>query len=460
MRGLDEFKKISDTNLDKLDLSKESKLRLIDAVKSTRKINFGRLRLMFIPTVAAVIAFIILLSGVFLKNGTLEVYGDDLMKGITPQKVVTVELSKQFIQATVDFSIDLFKNAYTKNKNSLVSPISVYLALGMTANGSDDKTLKEFETLLGKPGINIKELNAYYNSLLSKLSNGKSGNVSIANSIWYNKDESFNFRKDFLQTNANYYNASAFKADFTSKQTIQEINKWVKVNTGKQIDKIIDKIDGNIVMYLINATYFDAQWKKPYDKANVHKSSFELADGTNRSVDFMYSDELGYLKGDKSRGFIKPYKDGKYSFVALLPDEGVNIDSYVESLSGEIFINLLKSKSEEHVTAGLPIFKSEYNVKLVEPLKHMGLKECFDAEKANFSRMTSTKNNIFVSNVLHKTFISVDTQGTKAGAVTTVRMAGSAAPKTKSIILNRPFVYAIVDNETKLPLFIGTLMVP
>jgi serpin B len=134
----------------------------------------------------------------------------------------------------------------------------------------------------------------------------------------------------------------------------------------------------------------------------------------------------------------------------------------VASLSGSSFTNLIKDKSEGNVNAGIPKFKSEYSIELVEPLKEIGLKECFDDKKANFSKMVNgLKDNIYVSDVLHKTFISVDTEGTKAAAATKVEMRTKGAPLIlKSIILNRPFVYAIVDNETKLPLFIGTMVEP
>jgi serpin B len=422
--------------------------------------NFRKIGLMGIPA-AAVIAFIVLFTGIFPQNAVLRVHAEDLMSGITPQKVEKIELSEQFLQSTADFSVELFKKSYSKGQNSLISPMSVYLALGMTANGADGNTLKEFEALLGKKGINIKELSSYYNSVVVKLTNNQSNKVSIANSIWYKDDESLKVKKDFLQTNGDYYNAAAYKADFSSTKTVQDINNWVKANTGNQIDKIIDKIDANTVMYLINALHFDAQWLEPYTKESVRKGNFKLAEDTTKSVDFMYSLESGYIKDNMAQGFIKPYKDGKYSFVALLPNEGVSIDRYVSTLNGESFINLFKNKSQDMVSAVLPKFKADYSIKLVEPLKQMGLNECFNDEKANFGKMVSSaKGNLYVSDVLHKSFISVDTQGTKAGAATKVEMQTKGAPMTKSINLNRPFVYSIIDNETKLPLFIGTMMNP
>ncbi len=198
MKKLTNLKNIADINLEKLDLSQESKLRLKNQVKKGRHINFRRLSFIGIPTISALIAFLILFNSIFSNSGTVKVFAKDLMKEITPQKVDTVELKEEFIRSTADFSVDLFKNAYTKEENSLVSPTSVYLALAMTANGADGKTLTEFETLLGKYGINIKDLNAYYNSLSQKLTKDDSGKLGIANSIWYSQDKNIDVKNGFL----------------------------------------------------------------------------------------------------------------------------------------------------------------------------------------------------------------------------------------------------------------------
>jgi len=458
LRKLTNLRNIVDSNLEKLDMSQEAKSKLKSEVK---KRDFRKLSFVSIPFAAAILVFIIISTGLFSGDRTLKVFAENLMKEIKPQKVQTVELKNEFIDSTSDFSVDLFKQSYTKGKNSLVSPTSLYLALGMTANGAEGNTLKEFETLLGKPNINLMSLNSYYNTLSKRLTSVNSGKLSIANSIWYSQDKSLTVKRDFLQTNADYYNAAVYKADFKDTKTVKDINNWVKFNTGNKIDKIIDKIEDNSVMYLINAIYFQDQWKEVYKKEDIRKDNFILTNGTKQSVDFMYSQENSYLKDDRSEGFIKPYKNGKYSFVALLPNENISIDNYISSLSGESFIKLLKNKSEEKVSAALPKFKAEDKIDLIEPLKKMGLKECFDPSKANFTKMGNSQGeNIFVGKVIQKTFINVDEQGTKAAAVTEIEMRATGMPISHSITLNRPFVYAIIDNETNLPVFIGTMMKP
>lgn len=413
-----------------------------------------------IPVLAALIlAFLVFPTNLFSTREAVQVHANNLMEGITPKKINSVKLDDRFIYATADFSIELFKNSYTKDKNSLISPLSVYLALGMTANGADGNTLKVFEKLLGQRSININDLNSYYNSLSNNLVKTKYEELIIANSIWFRNDNNLNVNKSFLQTNADYYNASIYKANFNNQATAQDINNWVKNNTGNKIDKIIDKTYSNDMMYLINAIYFEGQWKKAYDSNNISKDTFSLIDGTKKSVTFMSSTEKEYIHDDKVQGFIKPYKSGKFSFVALLPDKKINIYNYISSLSGEKFIELISNKSEQEIDVKLPKFKSEYKMDLVEPLKKMGLKECFDGNKADFNKMViNNSDKLWVGDILHKTYISVCEQGTKAAAVTSVGIDSYCIPTT--INLNRPFLYAIIDNETKLPLFIGMMTDP
>jgi len=415
-----------------------------------------------IPAIAALLALIVFISGMFSREGAVTVLAKDLMEGIKAEEPTTVELKAEFIQSTADFSVELFKNSYAKRENSLISPTSVYFALGMTANGAKGNTLKEFEELLGKEGIGIEDLNSYYYSLSKWLTDVKSGKVTFANSIWYRDDDILNIKKEFLQKNASYYKAAAYKADFSAKATVKDINNWVKHNTGETIDKIIDKIDGNDLMYLINAVYFEDKWETPYTKQDIQDGEFYLEDGTRKKVEFMNSTEFIYISDDKAEGFIKPYESGKYSFVAILPNEGVGVDSYIASLSGEKFISLMDNKSSEKVRASIPKFKISYSKELKESLKNMGLVECFSLDKADFSEMAEVeKGDIYVGKVLHKTYITVDVLGTKAGAATSANMQLKlGAPEGHDIILDRPFIYAIIDNETNLPLFIGTMMNP
>ena len=383
----------------------------------------------------------------------------NLMENASSNSVEGKPADSEFITAVADFSINLFKESADPQENSLVSPLSVSLALSMAANGADNITLQQMEKLLGND-IPITELNEYMYSYINCLPNTEKSKLHIANSIWFNNDKNnLQVESDFLQNNADYYNASIFSAAF-DKGTAKDINDWVKINTDGMIEKIIENVDP-ASMYLINALAFDAEWQMVYNAASVNKGIFTNIKGEVQNVDFMYSGEYTYLEDDMATGFIKPYYGGNYKFVALLPNEGISIGEYVESLSGEGFMNILANSQTATVRTAMPKFEYEYGLSMMDVLKDLGMTEAFDAGSADFSKMAvSAEGNIFIGEVLHKTFIKVDENGTRAGAATMVAMMpASASPEEpKSVYLDRPFVYAIVDSATTLPVFIGVVM--
>nr|2PEF_A Chain A, Serine protease inhibitor [Caldanaerobacter subterraneus subsp. tengcongensis MB4] len=366
-------------------------------------------------------------------------------------------IDEKFIYNTADFSIELFKNSIDDKENSLISPLSAMLALAMTANGADNETLAQMEKALGKD-ISIEDLNKYLYTYMKKLPNEEKSKLTIANSIWF-KENDFMPSKDFLQIIADYYKADIFKAAFDSS-TVSDINNWVKSKTNGMIDKILNKIDPEDVMYLINAVAFDAEWETVYEKASVHEDIFTDVYGNRQKVEFMNSEENLYIEEENAVGFVKPYAKNHYSFVAILPDENISVNEYIKTLTGQKFIDLIKNAKITLVRASLPKFKYEYTIKMNETLESLGMTDAFLPDKADFSKLgKSDIGNLYISEVLHKTFISVDELGTKAGAVTSVDITAAGIPVNfKTVKLNRPFIFAIIDNSTNLPIFIGTVL--
>lgn len=407
---------------------------------------------------ALAISILLLASLANLSGCAGKVQAADLMKGVQANSVSGLSPDTRFIENTADFSLKLFHKSSDPEKNSLVSPLSVLLALAMTANGADTGTLTEMEVVLGGD-IPLGELNRYLYAYVDGLPSDKKARLSIANSIWFRDDEGrLQVEPDFLQTNADYYGAAAYKAAF-DEQTLKDINNWVKAKTDGMIDKILDQIDDNAVMYLLNAIVFDAEWKEIYNKHNVRQGEFTAADGSKQLADFMFSEEALYLDDGKATGFIKPYAGDKYSFVALLPNEEIGLQDYLAGLSGASFLRVLDQAQEVTVSATMPKFSYAYTVQMNDCLKELGMPSAFSASQADFSRLgKSSRGNIFIGEVLHKTFIAVDERGTKAGAVTKVEMQDEAYIETKVVTLDRPFAYAIIDNATRLPIFIGTVL--
>ena len=382
----------------------------------------------------------------------------NLMTGIRANAVSGLGDLKEQNAIVTDFAVRLFKASVKNGENTLISPLSVLYALSMTANGAEQKTLEEMQNVLG---MTTKELNLYMYTYLSSLEQGKKYKLNLANSIWFNDGSQLKVNKDFLQTNADYYGADVFEASF-DKSTLNDINKWVDKKTDGMIPKILDEIRGESVMYLINALAFEAEWDYVYESSDVSGGLFTKEDGTTCNASYMYSLETAYLKDENAKGFIKYYRDNKYAFAALLPDEDITVSEYLESLDGEALYNLLSNPNEKYVKAYLPKFETETDLEMSSVLQNMGIVEAFDCDKADFGKLgTSTTGNIHINSVIHKTSIKVEEKGTKAAAATVsniVACGGDYIPLAKTVKLDRPFVYMLIDCENNIPFFIGTMM--
>lgn len=388
-----------------------------------------------------------------LSGCATKVYGTDLMAGISPRPISGMDNYRTENVKVINFALNLFRTANDGGENVLLSPLSIMCALAMTANGAKGETRAQMETLLG---MSVERLNLYLYSYMRSLPESKNYELNMANSIWFTDDEGFRVDRDFLQLNADYYGAAAYQVPF-DRQTVTDINNWVNRNTDKMIDKVIEEIPSDTVMYLINALAFEADWMRTYESSDVRTGSFTTADGEVKSVDMMYGSENKYIEDANAKGFIKYYKDGKYAFVALLPNEGISLKSYVSSLDGSRLSSLINHAEETKVKTAIPKFETEYDVELSGVLKNLGMSNAFDGLRADFSAMGESSNgNIYISEVIHKTYMQVGEKGTRAGAVTAVQM-NTMSIELCEVYLNRPFVYMIIDCENNIPIFIGTM---
>lgn len=405
------------------------------------------------------IALILVLALTVSMTACQSVQAADLMDGVSPNFVEKVPLDGN-AAAVTDFGVRLFRNSWEDGKNTLVSPLSVLCALSMTANGAKGETLSQMEAVLG---LDVQTLNDWVYSYMAQLPNSEKCKLSLANSIWFRVHERLTVEQAFLQTNADYFGASIYKSPFDDT-TVKDINAWVKDNTDGMIDGILEEIPEEALMYLINALAFDAKWQTEYEKGDVRDGLFHIldAEGTTRDVELMHSTEGQYLEDDMASGFIKYYQGGDYAFVAMLPNEDVALKDYVASLTGEHIQQLLAAPEYITVYAAIPKFEAEYTCEMAGILQEMGMRDAFDPHKADFSGLgTSEWGNISISRVLHKTYISVDEKGTKAAAVTSVEMTDACAVEIiedyKTVTLDRPFLYMLIDTKTNMPFFIGTV---
>jgi len=394
----------------------------------------------------------------FVTGCSSKIQGEDLMRDVKQDEKPVVQMSEVNSVALTDFAVRLFQASTEDGKNTLISPLSVLSALAMTANGAKEDTLSQMESVLS---MKTEELNQYLYSYINALPQGEKYKLNLANSIWFIDDERFTVKEGFLQMNKDFYGADVYKAPFDNT-TVKDINNWVKEKTDGMIPEILDEISKEEVMYLINALAFEAEWANIYTNNDVRNRIFTTEDGQSQDVKFMYGEENVYLEDKDATGFVKYYKNHKYAFVALLPNEGVSVDEYVKSLNGENLNRLLTNSLNTTVKTSIPKFESEYLTEMSEVLNKMGMTDAFDGDKADFTGLgTSAKGNIFINRVLHKTFISVAEKGTKAGAVTVVAMGEKTAfveEEPKIVCLDRPFVYMLIDCESNVPFFVGTMM--
>lgn len=353
-----------------------------------------------------------------------------------------------------DFSIRLLRASMEEGKNTLISPISVLAALSMTANGAEGETLTQMETVLGQKR---DSLNAWY-----WYDTDRSGDyLHLANAVYIKDDGELTVKEEFLQTLEKWYESGIYMTSF-NESTLREINQFVEDNTNGMVKNILDKIPDDAVMYLVNALAFEARWKMPYNEYQVSEQVFTTEDGREQPVELMYAEEYdAYVEGDLFTGFLKDYEGRRYTFVTLLPKEGVSVQEVADSLSEADLADKINSRWGGTVLTAMPKFQTEFQVEMGAVLQFMGMTDAFDPYKADFSGLaTYNGGNIFIDRVIHKTFIAVGEQGTRAGAATVIQAATESAmpEEIKEVILNRPFLYMIWDTQTNTPLFMGTFM--
>lgn len=366
------------------------------------------------------------------------------------------EVTDEFVDALTSLSFSMFSEIVSEDEedsNLLFSPLSAAICIAMVTNGADGETLSQLEDFFG---MDIASLNRAVYAYISSLYTADDCSVSLANSIWV-RNERITVKESFLQTNADWYGADAYSAPFDSS-TVDDINKWCSDNTDGLIDKILDEIDDEVVMILINSLLFDAQWETKYENSNISTSeNFTNYDGTTSKVTMMYSDENTYITCGDAAGIVKNYAGGEYAFAALLPGEDTDVYEFAKSLDSEAWEKIWEDSLVTSVSTVIPEFSYSYDIELINVMKALGVTDIFDGTTSDLSNLgSSTGGNLFVSRVEQKTYIEVSRNGTKAAAITHAEVSDECADVTEYVVrLDRPFVYAIVDIETGIPLFIG-----
>jgi len=376
------------------------------------------------------------------------------------------EKSAQLIEADNAFGLEIFQKtkANSDAENIMISPLSISVALAMAYNGADAATKTEMEKILKLNGLTPEEINASYKLLIAALQSLDEKVVfELANAIFYRNG--FSVKPDFLNINKNNYDAQVSSLDFNSPAAVKTINNWVADKTHDKILSIIDKLSPDDRMVLLNAVYFNGIWSKEFDEKGTKKLNFTKNDGTSIEIPMMNKeDKLEYTSNSLFQAVKLPYGNGQYNMLVMLPAQNKNSQNVIDELSAD---NLLKwgkeFKTEEHVVVTMPRFKFEFKMGLIDVLKEMGMQKAFTGE-ANFSKITD-KEDLFISSVLHKSYIDVNENGTEAAAVTAITFSTTSAGPGDTVrkiyfTVNKPFVFAITEKDTGAILFIGEVQNP
>ena len=337
--------------------------------------------------------------------------------------------------------------------NIFISPLSISIALTMTYNGAAGETERAMAEVLEIDGLDLSTINNSNSALRISLENpDPKVEISIANSVWSRQGVDFN--PDFLERNRIFFGAEIASLDFSAPQATATINEWVNTNTNGKIEKIVDRINPQTLLFLINAIYFKGNWQDEFDPSRTRPGIFYLSNGSEKQVQMMRREgEYPYFRGENFEATSLPYGDGRVSMYVFLPNRDSNLNKFLEDLNEENWESWIAQFQNRRHEIMLPRFKLEYEVRLNDTLEALGMGIAFGGG-ADFSGMGPS---LFISEVRHKTFVEVNEEGTEAAAVTAVVGVKSLPPAFR---VDRPFFFAIYDAETETILFMGTVTEP
>ncbi|CAM3850660.1 serpin family protein [Alkalicoccus chagannorensis] len=365
------------------------------------------------------------------------------------------DVDEEVPRAARNFGWDLFEETLEEEENGLVSPISISTALSMTMAGADGDTREEMAEVLALHDVDEEDIHASFQAWMHVLEEADPDTeLSIANSIW--KEEEYPFEDAFIQKLETYYEAQV--EPLTDEEPI---NEWISEQTNGLIEDMIDEVPETVVMYLINAVYFQGDWTEPFEESMTQEQTFTTS--TEEKVDammMMHAEKeptYDYSEEDAFQAVSLPYgEEEAWSMNVILPneDEG-SLEQTIDFLREEG----PPSFEEKTGMFRLPRFTMEQEMELNDPLQELGMTKAFNGGEADFSRMAQG-GGPSISEVLHDTFIEVDETGTEAAAATSVAMEESEPAHDFEMVVDRPFLFTIQDEETEAPLFIGYVNEP
>ena len=369
------------------------------------------------------------------------------------------------IDASNAFSLDLLREVDAREAapNVFLSGLSASMALGMTMNGAAGDTWDAMRTTLRFGDLTEEEINASYRDLIALLLTlDRRVEIGIANATF--ADDGFAVRQDFLDRLREYFDAEAGTLDFQDPSSIDAVNTWAAEKTHDRIDEILKAWPPGAVLALLNALYFKGDWTEKFDRGKTALRPFELPSGETVEVETMRT-ETGLLRigGDLESGATigeLPYGGRAFVMNVVLPPEGTSLDAFLEGADGDDWDRWMTTLPAELGTGivQLPKIELEYERELNDELSDMGMEIAFDPASADLSRIGP--GDLYVSLVKQKTYVRVDEEGTEAAAVTVVVISETSAPQTPTLVVDRPYLFAIRERLSGTLLFMGVVRDP
>jgi len=366
--------------------------------------------------------------------------------------------------------------ARVEGGNFALSPVSMHTVWSMLYNGAEAETAAQIHEVFALGGLDVDALNDGYAELLGALDAQDPGaTLAMANSIWIADWFEGYVEPAFIDANATHYGALVDTLDFTSPDAADVMNAWVRDHTGGRIDDLVGSpIDPLVVMYLINAVFFESPWSYRFEPGDTIEAPFLAGDGGETTVQMMRASFCLPFYQDADIQLVQlPYGNGIYAMSVILPREGVELADVVDSLEGESLTDWTESAFIADVSLGLPRFELEFDAiggqsaELIEAFKAMGVHSAFGEDGWPVPDLTGISDDwpLYVSDVKHKTFVQVTEEGTEAAAaslieVSTVVDGDADGPPHYDFTVDRPFLFAIHDRCSGSVLFLGQVTDP